>query len=57
MLLTLSCCGSCRVDSHLCGEPCAFSGNQGCVNECVKAIAHEGEHVCSAPVHMCGQVC
>lgn len=22
-----------------------------------QAVAHEGEHVCSAPVHMCGQVC
>ncbi|KAI9460718.1 hypothetical protein F5148DRAFT_1377366 [Russula earlei] len=47
----------CRVDAHLCGEPCAFSGKQGCVGECVKAIAHEDEHVCSAPVHMCGQPC
>ncbi|KAI0297435.1 hypothetical protein BC826DRAFT_166673 [Russula brevipes] len=47
----------CRVDSHLCGEPCAFSGKQGCVDECVKAVAHEGDHVCSAPVHMCGQPC
>jgi hypothetical protein len=26
----------CRVDAHLCGERCAFSGKQGCVGECVK---------------------
>jgi len=47
----------CRVDSHLCGKRCAFSGKQGCMNECVKAKAHKGKHVCSAPVHMCGQPC
>jgi hypothetical protein len=45
------------VDSHLCGKRCAFSGKQGCMNECVKAKAHKGKHVCSAPVHMCGQPC
>ena len=64
----------CCVDSHLCGQPCEFAGNQGCVDECVKvtqlslpydvasffnlrqSFGHDGEHVCSAPVHMCGQV-
>ena len=62
----------CRVDSHLCGQPCAFAGKQGCVDECVKvtvlclpyvrcltrrqSVEHDGEHICSAAVHMCGQV-
>ncbi|KAF8270139.1 hypothetical protein EI94DRAFT_1572222, partial [Lactarius quietus] len=47
----------CRVDAHLCGQPCEFSGKQGCVDKCVKPVSHDGDHVCSAPVHMCGQPC
>ncbi|KAH9029425.1 hypothetical protein EDB85DRAFT_1867188 [Lactarius pseudohatsudake] len=47
----------CRVDAHLCGQPCSLSGKQGCVDKCVKPVSHEGDHVCSAPVHTCGQPC
>ncbi|KAN0128699.1 hypothetical protein V8E53_013518 [Lactarius tabidus] len=47
---------SCCVDAHLCGQPCGLSREQSCVDKCVKPVSHEGDHVCSAPVHTCGQL-
>ncbi|EIW81351.1 hypothetical protein CONPUDRAFT_82336 [Coniophora puteana RWD-64-598 SS2] len=48
----------CVVASHLCGEPCDFSGKQGCLEACTKVIDHEDdEHRCAAPVHACGKPC
>ncbi|KAI9444006.1 hypothetical protein H4582DRAFT_1807752, partial [Lactarius indigo] len=48
---------SCLVGDHLCGEPCEHSGKRGCTEKCVKSTSHEGNHLCSAPVHMCSQPC
>ncbi|KAH9017733.1 hypothetical protein EDB84DRAFT_1422808 [Lactarius hengduanensis] len=48
---------SCHVGNHLCGELCEHSEKRGCTEKCVKPTPHEGNHLCSAPVHMCGQPC
>ncbi|KAI0294252.1 hypothetical protein B0F90DRAFT_1670558 [Multifurca ochricompacta] len=47
---------SCVVNAHLCGETCHLFGKRGCLEECTKVMGHaEDEHLCSAPVHMCGE--
>ncbi|KAH9171591.1 hypothetical protein EDB89DRAFT_1852099 [Lactarius sanguifluus] len=48
---------SCHVGNHLCGGLCEHSEKRGCTEKCVKPTPHEGNHLCSAPVHMCGQPC
>ncbi|KAH8977860.1 hypothetical protein EDB86DRAFT_3157188 [Lactarius hatsudake] len=48
---------SCLVGDHLCGGPCEHSEKRGCTEKCVKPTLHEGNHLCSTPVHMCSQPC
>ncbi|TFK74975.1 hypothetical protein BDN72DRAFT_832681 [Pluteus cervinus] len=48
----------CKVEDHLCGEPCILAERPGCLNECTQVAGHDGDdHRCSARVHGCGKPC
>ncbi|KAL1691225.1 hypothetical protein GGG16DRAFT_113392 [Schizophyllum commune] len=46
----------CRVDRHLCGEPCGLRCKKGCLGDCIKPTDHPEDegHMCSARLHACG---
>jgi len=42
---------------HTCTDICKYDNRNGCLHKCSKEVDHEGEHLCDANEHYCGEPC